>query len=341
MKKWMEYMKSRYMKNYIVTRDKYGDWCMPPESPTLIHAKDPARLTDGKLIATAYYYKMLSYMHRFAGLLNKKEDAVSFGLLMDNIKTAFNKTFYNEHTKYYSNNTVTANLLPLYFGIVPDSLKHSLFEKIREKIVVENRGHTSTGLIGSQWVMRTLSDYGNTDLAYQLTTNTTYPSWGYMVANGATTIWELWNGNTADPGMNSQNHVMLLGDLLTWYYENLAGIRSDKTDVAFKKIIMKPNLPAGLDFVNASYNSMHGLIKSHWTKNISQLEWNVLVPANTSAVIHIPAGSLNDLEESGMEISKAEGVQSVKFVEKDSYGENGVAIVTVGSGEYKFVSKSK
>ena len=74
--------------------------------------------------------------------------------------------------------------------------------------------------------MRGLTDYGSTDMAYTLASNTTYPSWGYMVANGATTIWELWNGNTANPGMNSQNHVMLLGDLLIWYYENLAGIRS-------------------------------------------------------------------------------------------------------------------
>ena len=334
MKKWMEYMKGKYMTNYIVTRDKYGDWCMPPESPTLIHAKDPSRLTDGKLIATAYYHKMLSYLQRFAGLTNKKEDAKEFGLLMDNIKVAFNKTFYNEKERYYSNNTVTANLLPLYFGLVPDSLKHVIFDKIRQKIVVDNKGHTSTGLIGSQWVMRTLSDYGNTDLAYKLTTNTTYPSWGYMVANGATTIWELWNGNTADPGMNSQNHVMLLGDLLTWYYENLAGIRSDKTDVAFKKIIMKPNLPADLDFVNASYNSMHGLIKSDWKKNADQFEWNVTIPANSSAVINIPARSLTDVMESGVDISKAEGVQSVKF-------ENGIAIVQVGSGNYKFISKIK
>ena len=334
MKKWMAYMKGKYMTNYIVTRDKYGDWCMPPESPTLIHAKDPSRLTDGKLIATAYYHKMLSYLQRFAGLLNKKEDAKEFGLLMDNIKTSFNKTFYNEKQGHYSNNTVTANLLPLYFGIVPDSLKEAIFEKIRQKIIIDNKGHTSTGLIGSQWVMRTLSDYGNTDLAYKLTTNTTYPSWGYMVANGATTIWELWNGNTADPGMNSQNHVMLLGDLLTWYYENLAGIRTDKTEVAFKKMIMKPNLPTGLDFVNASYNSMHGLIKSEWKKNADQFEWNITVPANSSAAVYIPAKLLSDVIESGIDVSKADGVQSVKF-------QNGIAIVQVGSGSYKFVSKLK
>ena len=334
MKKWMEYIRSKYMTDYIITRDKYGDWCMPPESPSLIHAKDSSRLTDGKLIATAYYHKMLSYLQRFAGLLNKKDDAKAFGSLMDSIKTAFNKTFYNENKKEYSNNTVTANLLPLYFGLVPDSLKKVIFEKIRQKILVENHGHTSTGLIGSQWVMRALSDYGNTNLAYTLTTNTTYPSWGYMVANGATTIWELWNGNTADPGMNSQNHVMLLGDLLTWYYENLAGIRSDKTDVAFKRIIMKPNLPTGLEFVNASYKSMHGLIKSEWKKTADKFEWNITIPANSSAIIYLPAKSVNDVVESGKELSKIEGVQSVKW-------ENGSAIVQIGSGQYKFISQIK
>ncbi|MFI5132593.1 MAG: alpha-L-rhamnosidase C-terminal domain-containing protein, partial [Chitinophagales bacterium] len=325
---------SKYMTGYIVTRDKYGDWCVPPEGPLLIHAKDSSRLTDGQLIATAYYHKMLAYLQRFAGLLNKKEDAKVFGLLMDSIRMAFNKKFYDVNKKLYSNNTATANLLPLYFGLVPDSLKLAIFDKIRQKILVENNGHTSTGLIGSQWLMRTLSDYGSTDVAYTLTTNTTYPSWGYMVANGATTIWELWNGNTANPGMNSQNHVMLLGDLLTWYYENLAGIRSDKTEVAFKKIIMKPGLPTDLEFVNASYNSFHGLIRSDWKKTAENFEWNVTIPANTSAVIHVPARSVSDVTESGRELSKTEGVQIVKW-------ENGSAILQAGSGQYKFTSKIK
>ncbi|RZM19354.1 MAG: alpha-rhamnosidase, partial [Pedobacter sp.] len=234
MKKFMTYMKDRYMQNYILTRDKYGDWCVPPENLTLIHAKDSSRLTDGKLIATAYYFKLLSYMQRFAGLLNEKEDARYFGLLSDSIRGAFNTTFYNPSKKSYSNNTVTANMLPLYFGICPDSLRDAVFNQIRIKTHVENHGHISTGLIGSQWIMRGLTEYGYGDMAYIMASNRTYPSWGYMVDNGATTIWELWNGNTADPKMNSQNHVMLLGDLLVWYYENLAGIRTDKSAVGFK-----------------------------------------------------------------------------------------------------------
>ena len=334
MKKWMLYMQGKYMKDYIVTRDKYGDWCVPPEDLKLIHAKDSSRLTDGKLIATAYYFKLLSYMQRFAKLTGNDVDSKEYEFLAENMKKAFHNKFYNPQQYGYSNNTITANLLPLYFGICPDSLKEKVFANIYHKIRVESKDHISTGLIGTQYLMRGLTEYDNTNLAFKLAANTTYPSYGYMVANGATTIWELWNGNTADPGMNSQNHVMMLGDLLIWYYENLAGIRTDKTSVGFKKIIMKPSLPDDLHFVNASYKSMHGLIKSDWNKNDKSFEWTVSIPANTSATVYIPARSLNDVLESGKELAKAEGVQSVKW-------ENGSAIVQIGSGQYTFMSQIK
>lgn len=334
MKKWMMYMKAKYMKNYIITKDKYGDWCVPPESLELIHAKDSNRLTDGKLIATAYYYKLLSYMQRFANLTGNNSDAAYYGLLSDSIRNTFQQTYYNPQKKYYSNNTVTANLLPLYFGICPDSLKAAVFNNIRIKVHVENHGHISTGLIGSQWLMRGLTEYGYSELAYILASNKTYPSWGYMAENGATTIWELWNGNTANPGMNSQNHVMLLGDLLTWFYENLGGIRHHKTDVGFKKIIMKPTVPAGLDFVKASYNSFHGLIKSEWKNDVDRFEWNISIPANTSATLYIPANSLDEITESGLAIANSKDITFVKATD-------GEVILEVLSGDYTFVRNKK
>ena len=334
MKKWIMYMKEKYLVDHIMTKDKYGDWCVPPESLQLIHAKDPNRITDGKLIATAYYYKLLSYMKRFANLTGNKNDVAEFSLLANNIKIAFQKTFYNPQQKYYSNNTVTANLLPLYFGICPDSLRETVFEKIYKKIHEEDKDHVSTGLIGIQFLMRGLTEYNNTDLAFTLASNKTYPSYGYMIANGATTIWELWNGNTADPNMNSQNHVMMLGDLLTWFYETLAGIRTDKEAVGFKKIIMKPSLPDKLDSVNASYKSSYGLIRSSWKKVNAVIEWNISIPANTSARIFIPASSIEDVTASGKSLPKADDVQIIGW-------RDGTMIVEVPSGEYQFKSKIK
>lgn len=334
MKKWLAYMQNKFMKDFIVTKDKYGDWCVPPESPEMIHSKDSSRKTDGMLIATAYYYRMLSYMQRFAGILNKPDDAKAFEALGSNIQQAFNNRFYNKQKKWYSNNTVTANLLPVYFNITPDSLKQVVFDKIAHKIWVENHGHNSTGVIGVQWLMRCLSSYKLPDLAYTLIADTTYPSWGYMVQHGATTIWELWNGNTANPGMNSQNHVMLLGDLLVWLYENAAGIKTDDKATGFKKIIMQPTPLDGLQFVNASYQSVHGIIKSSWKKDIDRFTWNVTIPANTTAVLYIPANDVQHILENNKPVTDAEGIRFIRM-----YG--GKAVLEVGSGEYAFVSMYK
>ncbi|MGF2414889.1 MAG: alpha-L-rhamnosidase C-terminal domain-containing protein, partial [Ferruginibacter sp.] len=198
---------------------------------------------------------------------------------------------------------------------------------------VESKDHTTTGLIGTQYLFRGLTDYNNTNLAFTLASNTTYPSYGYMVANGATTIWELWNGNTADPNMNSQNHVMMLGDLITWFYENLAGIRTDKEAVGFKKITMKPSLPDSLHFVNAAYKSSYGLIKSNWKKNNSKLEWNISIPANTSARIFIPARAESDVTESGKPLNS----DDIKII---GWKAN-VLTIEVPSGNYQFKSTIK
>jgi alpha-L-rhamnosidase len=334
MKKWMWYMRDKFLVNNIMTRDKYGDWCVPPESLELIHAKDSTRLTDGKLIASAYYYKLLSYMQRFAKLTGNEGDINEYNTLAEKMRTAFQERFYNTGKFSYSNNTVTSNLLPLYFGICPDSLKEKVFANIYTKIRIESKGHINTGLIGTQYLFRGLSEYGQNELAYTLASNNTYPSYGYMVANGATTIWELWNGNTANPGMNSQNHVMMLGDLLIWYYENLAGIRTDKTEVGFKKIVMKPIVPAGLDFVNASYKSPYGVIKSSWKNSVDKFVWSLTIPANTTAVIHIPANNPDEVLVNGKPVS---GNNSLQFIKLDK----GAAVFAVPSGSYTFTRIKK
>jgi len=170
---------------------------------------------------------MLSLMEHFADLLNKPEDKKQFETLGANIKIAFNKKYLNDTTGAYSNNTATADVLALAYGLVPDSLHEKTFQQVVHTTMNEFNGHISTGLVGAQQLMRCLTRNGRADIAYKLASNTTYPSWGYMAKEGATTIWELWNGNTANPAMNSGNHVMLLGDLIIWFYEDLEGIKSD------------------------------------------------------------------------------------------------------------------
>jgi len=284
MKQWMVFMQARYGKGNLMTKDTYGDWCVPPESQELIHSRDSSRNTDGTLIATAYHYYLLHVMGRFAHLLNKPRDADEFLALADKVGAAFQTKFYNPATAQYSNNTITANLLPLRFGITPKGDRERVFKNIVDKINADH-GHISTGVIGTQWLMRTLSQYDRADLAYAMAATTDYPGWGYMVSQGATTIWELWNGDTANPAMNSQNHVMLLGDLIIWMYEDLAGIAGD---AGYTNLEMTPGIGSGLKWVNASYNSVHGKIVSSWKLEGDKFTWKVTIPPNVSAVLHVP-----------------------------------------------------
>ncbi len=331
MKLWLSYMKDKYMKDGILNKDTYGDWCMPPENPELIHSTDSTRITAGAYLGTVTYYRMLQLMEHFANLLHKPADKSAFEMLGDSVKTAFNKKYLNDTTGAYSNNTATADVLALAYDLVPDSLRSKTFQQIVNTTMDKFHGHISTGLVGAQQLMRTLTRFGRPDLAFRLDTNTTYPSWGYMAKEGATTIWELWNGNTADPAMNSGNHVMLLGDLVVWMYEDLGGIKSDPDQAGFKKIIMKPYPVEGLDFVNASYHSVHGPIKSNWKVKDKDFNWNITVPANTTAEIYIPAKSVDDITESGKKAGEAEDVRFVKM-------DGSRAVFEIGSGDYHFVS---
>ena len=300
---WLNHMGETYKnKEGLITKDKYGDWCMPPESPELIHSKDPARQTDGTLIATAYYYKMSLLLAKFARLLDRDDEATMLEQQAAQTREAFNKAFLTirrgtsltakPHILYpdsvfYGNNTATANLLPLAFDMVPDDCRRDVEGNLIGNIITTHDGHVSTGVIGQQWIMRELTRIGRGDVAFLLATNTSYPSFGYMLQKGATTIWELWNGDTADASMNSGNHVMQLGDLIAWCFRDLAGISPSQP--GYKEILMRPDWSIEeLSHVDATYQTPYGLVESHWRSDLSTLEWTVSVPCNTRATLYLP-----------------------------------------------------
>lgn len=330
MKKWIDHMRN-FLSDGIMTKDTYADWCVPPEDPKLIHSKDPARQTDGKLLATAYYYWMVRQMSQFARLLGKESEAAEFDSLDARIKAAFNQKYSNPATGVYGNGTQTSSILPLTFGMAPEENRKRVFEALIRKIEDESKGHVGTGLVGAQWLMRALSENGRVDVAYQIATQTTYPGWGYMVSKGATTVWELWNGDTADPAMNSGNHVMQIGDLGLWMYEYLAGIRTDPAGPGFKQIRIRPYMVHGLTFVKASHKSMYGLITSNWKRDGDKISLDVTIPPNTSAVVWVPAAKASAVTESGAPARKARGVRFLR-------AEDGYAVYAVESGAYSFQS---
>ncbi len=291
-KKWMNLIRDLSMdKQYVVNADKYGDWCVPPESPELIHSKDPARKTPGDLISTAYYYYLLGVMADFAQLQGLDQEVANFKSLAVKVAEGFNQKFFDAEKGHYGNGSTTSNLLALSFGLVEQDNQEKIRNKIVSSLLPGNMPSINSGVIGIQWLMRELSGMGRGDVAFALASSSRYPSWGYMVSKGATTIWELWNGDTANPSMNSANHVMLLGDLIPWAFENLGGIQSAAP--GFKKIVLKPDFSIdGLDSVSASYSSPYGFIKSKWRKTVMNLKWDVVVPPNTVAEIHFPSGKV-------------------------------------------------
>ena len=183
MKKWLIYMQDRYMKDYILTKDSYGDWCMPPITIEAGRGKSADKKYPSELISTAYYYHFTQLMMKFSKVIGKDEEGKEFEALGNKIKNAFNQKYYNDKG-YYGTNSLTDNIIPLYFGMVPNHQVDKVFKNITYIVEVTNNGHLSNGLVGVQWLMRCLNQYGRPDLAYTIATKKTYPSWGYMIDNG-------------------------------------------------------------------------------------------------------------------------------------------------------------
>jgi len=286
--KWIDHMLT-FVHEGITARDTYGDWCVPPEDPRLIHSLDPARKTAPALLATSFLAHDLAVMARFADLLGRPDEAARYRREAAAIRAAFNRRFFDRGVGFYDNGTQTACVLPLAFGLVPEGEAPRVVGRLVERIEGPARGHIATGLVGGQFLHRTLSAVGRADLALTIATQRDYPSLGYMAERGATTVWELWNGDTADPAMNSGNHVMLAGDLVEWAWADLAGIAPADGGGGFRTIRMEPRFVKGLDFVEAAYDSPCGRIESRWRRDGERIRWEVSVPVHAEAEVAVPA----------------------------------------------------
>jgi alpha-L-rhamnosidase len=332
-KKWIEHMDG-YVTNGIIERDRYGDWCMPPEDPKLIHSKDTNRITHAALLATPFFYNDLLLMEGYAMQLGKTNDAADFKKQAAEMKDAFNKQFLNRDTGQYDNGTPTSSVLPLAFNMVPSDMHKKAFDFLVNKLTTDWHSHIGTGLVGGKYLMRVLTENGRADLAYTIVTQTNYPGWGYMVEHDATTVWELWNGDTGDPGMNSGNHVMLIGDLGIWMYENLAGIKPDPEQPGFKHIIMRPTVVGDLQYVKASHLSPYGWVTSEWHRDENEFEWQIKIPDGTTATVYLPTSNASNVTEHDQSLLTAPGVKLVNTTE------GGPVKAILEPGSYYFVCEN-
>lgn len=279
MKAWVEYMnqhastKKTGLYYFADPSEKwfgYGDWVPVVASPS-------------KPIGGAYQVYSNTLLAKAATVLGKTEDATKYAALAKQYTSKYNDLYFKDNN--YEGKTQAANLMPLTFGIVPENLRARIAQNVADDVKAHDN-HLTTGFIASQQILPRLSDYGYNDLAYQVATQKTYPSWGYMAENGATTMWELWNSDKEKPeGMNSRNHFAY-GSVIEWYFRYLAGV--EPIDPGFKTFRIAPKPPKDLNWVKFSYQSLYGPIVSNWERQNGKLQLNVTVPPNTQAELVLP-----------------------------------------------------
>ena len=256
-----------------------GDW-VPVKS------KSPVEFTS-----TAYYYTDVLILSKAAKLFGKKEDANRYAMLSEKIKTAFNAKWLNTSTGIYNNGLQTELSVPLQWGLVPEALKSKVVANLAKRVEADNN-HIDVGLLGTKAILNALSENGYSDLAYKVASQESFPSWGWWIVNGATTLYENWPIDAKSD--ISLNHIMF-GEIGAWYYKALGGIKPDPTLPGFKNILLEPHFVEGLDRFEAKHQSPYGEIVSAWERKEGKIIYKVIIPPNSSATLKLPAGQSRKL----------------------------------------------
>jgi len=272
LKHWVEFLRSRTPDN-IVRYSYYGDWVAVESTPE-------------EYISSVYYEYTVSLFSRVAKALGRAADVKAYTELESRIREAINKTFFDGGREVYANGTQTANAMALYMNLVPAEHRNKVLGRLTDDIVYHHDTHLTTGIHGVRFLFPVLTSAGRTDLAYELATQTTFPGWGYMIAQGATTQWELWENKTG-PGMNSHNHPMF-GYVGAWFYEALAGISQVPESAGYRHIRIAPQVVRDLKWASATVRSARGPVSSSWTHSPGVITIEVTIPVNSDAEIVFP-----------------------------------------------------
>jgi alpha-L-rhamnosidase len=318
MKKWISFLKNtseKWLRKPGIKHSggitfSFGDWLS-------INANTPK-----EVIQTAYFAFATETVLNAAQVLGEKKDITTYKKILKNIKTAFNKNFVSKNGKIRGD-TQTAYVLALHFNLLDDAMNKKVIKHLVKNI--ESRGtHISTGFVGTAYIMQALRDHGALDTAYKLLENKTFPSWGFSVVNGATTIWERWNSWTKERGpgpvnMNSYSHYAY-GAVTEWLFDTVAGI--DRSEKGFQKFKLKPQPGGKLKHAKASFDSPYGMIKSAWKKSTKGFNYEIEIPTNTTATIELPTSNTKSIKLDG------ESVNNLKTL-------NGKSCFELPSGQYK------
>jgi alpha-L-rhamnosidase len=310
----------------IIGRSPFGDWIAIEKTP-------------GALVSTAYYYHDADLMARIADVLGKKDDAARWRELAARIKRAFLAKFFDPAANEFASGTQAAKVFALQFGLLPEkapAVRTAVARTLGNQITYAANTHLTTGIHATKYVLDVLGAEGRADLAYDLVAQTTYPSWGYMLENGATTIWELWQNKTG-PGMNSHSHPAL-ASVGAWLYTTLGGLGLDAEKPGFERIRMAPQTVGDLRWASASVQTLRGPVSCSWRRSNGRLLLEAVIPVGSEAEIHIPKPGQAPVSasESGRVFWERKAYRpGVPGLLRAREGAQAV-VVTAGSGSYSF-----
>jgi len=283
LRKYLEFLGQNAGGHIIKGLGKYGDWC-PPGS--VVPKKTPVELTS-----TWYYYHDVLLVSRIAKALGRDDDAKEYAALAESVLAAFNAVFLGDdqyaairvsRIDNYPNQT--SNVLPLYLDMAPPEKKPKVVESLLKGVVRQQDGHVDTGILGTRYVLDVLTRNGQAETAFRMATQRSYPGWGYMLEEGATTLWERWEKLTG-PAMNSQNHIMF-GSIDAWFYRTIAGL--SLLEPGWTRFQVKPHVLGDLVSAEASLKTVRGPVRAAWKKEEAAFTLEVLVPVGAAARVCVP-----------------------------------------------------
>ncbi|MGI6046880.1 MAG: glycoside hydrolase family 78 protein [Petrimonas sp.] len=307
-KRYVNYIDEQYPSG--LTDWGLGDW-VPVKS-----------VTPKECTSSTYYYIDALILAKTAKLFGKTEDFEKYSVLSEKIKTEINKKYLNREIGIYGTGLQTELSVPLHWGLVPDELIDKVAANLAKRVEQDNK-HIDVGLLGTKTILNALSENGYAELAYEVASQETFPSWGWWIVNGATSFYENWPLDASSD--ISLNHIMF-GEINAWYYKALGGIFPDENQPGFKNIILKPNFVSGLSHFEASHESPYGTIVSSWARKGRTIEYNVTVPTNSMATLYL---SGENIRENNKSLEKNPLINVVKL-------EQGGCVLMLKSGTYKF-----
>lgn len=310
MLRWLDYLEA-HSTGLLRPADGYGDW---------LNIEDE---TPKDVIGTAYFAHSADLVSRTAEALGK--DPAPYRSLFGRVRDAF-RTAYVTAGGRVKGDTQTAYVLALSMDLLTEGDRGPAADRL--VALIEAKGwHLSTGFLGTPRLLPVLTDTGHTDVAYRLLTQRTFPSWGYQIDRGATTMWERWDsirpdGSFQDAGMNSFNHYAY-GSVGEWMYANIAGIAPGSP--GFRKVVVRPRPGGGVTQAEGRFDSLYGPVTTRWKTDADGFALRVVLPANTTAEVWIPGGD-----------ERSAGQGSAKFLRLD----DGCAVFAAGSGTHQFAASA-